>query len=159
MHRAMERADVIICTSPDYLETSTSSSPIGHGAASSLTGSTSRSSLMHIALDRGLPVACSLSGAASIAVGRLIYYKGFEHIIRAMAALMPGYSSSVTASARALEAVARDCGVSGRVHFLGEIIMTRSSLLLGKRRLSSFPHCRSEASGSYSWRRWPAAFP
>jgi len=57
------------------------------------------------------------------ALGRHVYYKGFEFLIRAMAqmpeaAVMLGGQGPLTAE---LERIARECGVAGRVHFLGRI--------------------------------------
>jgi len=123
MHRAMERADVIICTSPDYLETSHELQPhrarcrvIPYGIDISQFSHAHRHSTEASRLRARYP------GPLLIAVGRLIYYKGFEHIIRAMARVDARLLLVGDGPLRgALEAVARDCGVSGRVHFLGEI--------------------------------------
>jgi len=57
------------------------------------------------------------------ALGRHVYYKGFEFLIRAMAqmpeaAVMLGGQGPLTGE---LEHNARDCGVADRVHFVGRI--------------------------------------
>ena len=57
------------------------------------------------------------------ALGRHVYYKGFEFLIRAMAqmpeaAVMLGGQGPLTGE---LERIARECGVAGRVHFVGRI--------------------------------------
>ncbi len=60
------------------------------------------------------------------ALGRHVYYKGFEFLIRAMvqmpeAAVMLGGQGPLTSE---LERIARECGVADRVHFVGRIAET-----------------------------------
>ena len=61
-------------------------------------------------------------GFLLLAVGRLVYYKGFEYLIKAMrcvnATLLLVGDGPLR---RVLERVAEDSGVSGRVHFLGNV--------------------------------------
>ena len=57
------------------------------------------------------------------ALGRHVYYKGFEFLIRALASL-PGAALALGGQGPLtpeLERIAREAGVAGRVHFLGRI--------------------------------------
>jgi rhamnosyl/mannosyltransferase len=56
-------------------------------------------------------------------VGRLVYYKGFDHAIRALRQVEGAHLLLVgEGPLRAeLEALARECDVAGRVHFLGRL--------------------------------------
>ncbi len=57
-----------------------------------------------------------------LSVGRLVYYKGFEYLIRAMAKVDGRLLIVGDGPLRgSLEQVARDCGVADRVVFLGEV--------------------------------------
>src|ERR1019366_244956 len=57
-----------------------------------------------------------------LGVGRLIYYKGFEHAIRAMANIDAALVLVGRGPLRAsLEQLAREAGVAERVHFVGEV--------------------------------------
>ncbi len=74
-------------------------------------------------LDRAAWLRASYGSKRLIfAVGRHVYYKGFEYLIRAMreiqGLLLLGGSGPLT---NALRGVARDAGVSDRVHFLGRV--------------------------------------
>jgi rhamnosyl/mannosyltransferase len=63
-------------------------------------------------------------GPISLFVGHLRYYKGIDYLVRAMAAA-PGHALIIGAEATVrradLLALARDLGVAGRVHLLGEV--------------------------------------
>lgn len=125
MRRMMDRSAAIICTSPNYVETSRT-----------LSRYRDKCRIIPYGIDLGqfTPTPAIQAEAAGIraryggplllGVGRLIYYKGFEYAIEAL--------KHVTRDARLLvvgegalrgrlEAHARECGVAERVHFLGNI--------------------------------------
>jgi rhamnosyl/mannosyltransferase len=57
-----------------------------------------------------------------LSVGRLVYYKGFEYLIRAMAGVDATLLIIGNGPLRTeLETVARVAGVAARVHFLGQV--------------------------------------
>lgn len=57
-----------------------------------------------------------------LGVGRLVYYKGFEHLVRAMRGVEGRLVIVGEGPLRsALEREAEECGVGGRVHFAGEV--------------------------------------
>lgn len=121
LDRSLARADAIVATSPNYLETSTV-----------LQAHRGR---CHI-LPYGIPVEqfeqVDDAGVASIrdrygrrlviTVGRLIYYKGFDVLVRAMRDVDGSLLVVGDGPLRGeLEALAGNLGIAGRVHFLGEI--------------------------------------
>ena len=64
----------------------------------------------------------SAPGPIILAVGRLIYYKGFEFAIRAMAQLPATLLLVGDGPLRAsLEAISRELGITERVRFVGEV--------------------------------------
>jgi rhamnosyl/mannosyltransferase len=122
LHRALRRADAVVVASPNYLESS---------------------DVLRAFRDKcrvipfGIPVARferpDPAEVASIrerygprivlGVGRLIYYKGFEHLIRAMRDVRGRLLIAGSGPLRArLEEEARACGVGERVHFLGAVV-------------------------------------
>jgi glycosyltransferase involved in cell wall biosynthesis len=124
MDRLLERADAILCTSPDYMRGSDVLASLQHKchvvpygidkAQFDPTPEVLREAAAIRARFRGRPIV--------LGVGRLIYYKGFEHAIRAMrdvdAELVLVGDGPLRA---ALERLAREVGVAARVHFVGEI--------------------------------------
>jgi rhamnosyl/mannosyltransferase len=124
MDAVLRRADAILCTSPDYMAGSEVLEPVLHKCHVVPYG---------IDLDQFSANDDVLREAAAIrarfrnrplvlGVGRLIYYKGFEHAIRALthvdADLILIGSGPLRAS---LEHEARQAGVAERVHFVGEV--------------------------------------
>ena len=121
MHRVMERAAAIICTSPDYIE----SSPTLRRFRDKC-----RVIPLGIDLSKFTPTAEVKAAAAAVrerlggplvlGVGRLIYYKGFEYLVEAMREV-PGTLVLVGEGPLRgeLEAKARALGLVGRVHFAG----------------------------------------
>jgi glycosyltransferase involved in cell wall biosynthesis len=124
MDRLLERADAILCTSPDYMTGSAVLASLQHKchvvpygidtAQFEPTDEVLREAAAIRARFRNRPIV--------LGVGRLIYYKGFEHAIRAMrdvdAELVLVGDGPLRAS---LESLARELGVARRVHFVGEI--------------------------------------
>lgn len=121
LHAALRRSSAIITTSPNYLR----SSPVlaHHGER------------CHI-IPLGIPIdrfaSCDAGAAAAVrrqygeplivSVGRLVYYKGFEYLIRAMTRV-PGKLLIVGDGPLGpqLRALASELGVAERVVFLGKI--------------------------------------
>jgi glycosyltransferase involved in cell wall biosynthesis len=121
LHRALRRASAIITTSPNYLRTSR---VLAH-----------HQERCHV-IPLGIPIEsfdhCDPSATAAIrqeygdrlivSVGRLVYYKGFEYLIRAMT----GVSGKLLIVGEGplrdkLGALASELGVAERVVFLGKI--------------------------------------
>ena len=124
MNRILARADAIICTSPDYRD--------GSGVLASYRGKCHviphGIDLSQFALTREIEreaasIRARFPGRRIVlAVGRLIYYKGFEYVIRAIREVDAELLLVGTGPLRAsLEQTARECGVASRVHFLGEV--------------------------------------
>ncbi|MGO9710208.1 MAG: glycosyltransferase [Polyangiaceae bacterium] len=124
MRRVLDRADAIVCTSPNYMEGSDVLVPyrnkcrvIPYGIDESqfrrTPGIEEAAEAIRARFDRKPLV---------LAVGRLVYYKGFEYLVRAMrevdAQLLLVGGGPLK---EALEQTARDCGVASRVHFVGEV--------------------------------------
>ncbi len=121
LHRALGRSEAIIVTSPNYLRSS-----------AVLDRHRDRCHVIPL----GIPIEnfnrCDPRASAEIrrtygdrlivSVGRLVYYKGFEHLIRAM----PGIQGTLLVVGQGplrdkLMALASECGVADRVHFLGNV--------------------------------------
>lgn len=121
LRRALERADAVIAASPNYVE----SSPV-------LQRFKSKCSVIPfgVPLDEFDRVASSevsrirgrFGPRVVLGVGRLIYYKGFEHLVRAMKDV-DGHLLVVGEGPLrgALEREAERAGVGGRVTFLGHV--------------------------------------
>jgi rhamnosyl/mannosyltransferase len=121
LHAALRRSSAIIATSPNYL----ASSPV----------------LAHhrekcVVIPLGIPLqdfdSCDprrvadvrqqYGGRLIVSVGRLVYYKGFEYLIRAMTRVQGRLLIVGEGPLRGrLNALAADLGVSDRVTFLGRI--------------------------------------
>lgn len=121
LDRALSRCSAIIATSPDYLATS----PV-------LSAHRDRCHVIPYGISVEQFEQCDRPAARRIrekygerliiSVGRLVYYKGFEYLIRAMAKVQGTLLIIGDGPLRAsLEQEARDCGVSDRVVFLGEL--------------------------------------
>lgn len=124
MSRVLARADAIVATTPNYIESSEvlrryrdkcTVIPFGIDRSQfELTGEVESKVVEIRARYGGAPLVLS--------VGRLVYYKGFEYVIRAMrdvgARLLIVGEGPLRAT---LEAAARECGVGDRVHFLGAV--------------------------------------
>ena len=123
MHRVLSRADRIICTSPNYLDSSPDLAPhrdrcvvIPYGID---LGQWERTPALEA---RARDLRARYGGPLLVAVGRLIYYKGFEHAIRAMREIDGTLLIVGEGPLRgSLEALARACGVANRVHLVGEV--------------------------------------
>lgn len=121
LHAVLRRSDAIITTSPNYLRTSSVLSrhkercrviPIGIRIADFTHGDPEQVSAIRRQYGEQIVVS----------VGRLVYYKGFEYLIRAMTRV-PGHLLIVGKGPlrEALVALASKLGVGDRVHFLGKL--------------------------------------
>jgi rhamnosyl/mannosyltransferase len=124
MDRVLARADAILCTSPDYMQ-----------GSDVLVRFRSKCHVLPYGIDTTQfdPSPKMRDEAAKIrarfhdrplvlGVGRLIYYKGFEHAIRAMKHVDAELLLVGDGPLRAmLEQTAREAGVAERVHFVGEV--------------------------------------
>lgn len=119
LHAALRRSAAIIATSPNYVQTS-----------SVLMRHQQRCHVIPL----GIPVEefdrCDPQAAAAVrqrygdrivvSVGRLVYYKGFEHLIRAMVQVRGNLLIIGQGPLRGpLQTLAAELGVADRVHFLG----------------------------------------
>ena len=121
----LRRADVVVATSPNYLRESrvlarvrSKCSVVPYGIDLSLYARTPEREAEAAAIRE------RFSGKPLLfAVGRLIYYKGFEHAIRALS-LVPDAVLLIAGEGPLrgmLEGVARASGVADRVTFLGDV--------------------------------------
>jgi len=127
--RVLDRADVVIATSPELLEYSTVLPryrdkvrvvPYGIDLEQFTESDALRSEARAVRERFG-------AGPLLLAVGRLIYYKGFEFAIRALP-LVPSARLLIIGNGPLrgqLEGLARELGVAERVTFLGEIMNER----------------------------------
>ena len=124
MDKVLARADAIVCTSPDYRDGSNVLAPyrdkcrvIPHGIDLSQFERTREVDLEAAAIRArfgGRPIV--------LGVGRLVYYKGFDYLVRAMRDVDAELLLVGTGPLRSLlERTALESGVSARVHFLGEV--------------------------------------
>src|ERR1019366_6556486 len=124
MDRLLDRADAILCTSPDYMAGSEVLAPflkkchvVPYGIDASQFEATEDVLAKAAAIRARFRNRPLLLG-----VGRLIYYKGFEYAIRAMADIDAELVLIGSGPLRgSLEQLAREAGVAERVHFVGEI--------------------------------------
>ena len=121
LHQALSRASSIICTSPNYID----SSPV-------LARHRDRCHVLPFSIDTDRfaradegevrALRAKYGDRVVIAVGRLVSYKGFEHLVRAMSdvrgALILIGRGPLKAS---LQAIAHEAGVAHRVTFLESV--------------------------------------
>ncbi len=121
LHRALRSSSAIIATSPNYLQTS----PV-------LAAHRDRCHVVPYGIDITEFQHCDPAAIARvrrqfgerliISVGRLVYYKGFEYLIRAMSGVQGKLLIIGDGPLRSeLQNLAADLGVSGKVVFAGEI--------------------------------------
>lgn len=150
MHRVMAKAAAIICTSPQYLASSPTLQRFRHKCRIIPMGiDLSRWEITPRVEQEAAAIAARYPGRRLIAVGRLIYYKGFEHLIRAMASVDAQLLLVGDGPQRPkLLALARSVGVSERVHFLGSVPDALLPAHYRACQLFAFPSvARSEAYG------------
>jgi len=118
--RFLANCDALIATSPDYVESSPDLSRLRKRTVVIPYG---------IAVEEfrdppasAVAIRSARSGPLLLAVGRLVYYKGFEYLIRAMnqidaTLLLIGDGPLL----QPLQNLAQDLGVANRIEFLGEM--------------------------------------
>jgi glycosyltransferase involved in cell wall biosynthesis len=123
MRLVMERADAVVATSPDYLASSEELQPylkkcqvIPYGIDLDRFQPEPRDTLAAAEIRKRFP------GPIILAVGRLIYYKGFDIAIKAMAQVPAILLLVGEGPLRGtLEALSREFGLTQRVHFIGGV--------------------------------------
>jgi rhamnosyl/mannosyltransferase len=121
LHAFLRRTQAILATSPQYVPSS-----------SVLRSHTARCEIVPLGLRLAgtngplHPVAAQLRQRYGqrilLTVGRMVYYKGFEYLIQAMAQVNGVLLLVGEGPLRSkLEEVAERSGVAGKVHFLGEV--------------------------------------
>ncbi len=121
LFRVLDRADAIICFSPNYRDSSKNLLPfrekcrvIPHGIDLRRFENADEGAVREIRERFGHRIV--------LGVGRLVYYKGFEYLVRAIretdATLLIIGAGPLH---DAIVGVARECGVQERVHLVGEV--------------------------------------
>ena len=121
MDRLLARSAAIVATSPAYIRASPILSRFVDRCCTIPWG-IDVSGIVCATANAVRAVRARYPGPLVLSVGRLVYYKGFEYLIRAMqnvnANLMLVGSGPLQ---RKLQQLAADCGVAGRVHFPGKV--------------------------------------
>ncbi|MEO5356650.1 MAG: glycosyltransferase [Nitrospirae bacterium YQR-1] len=123
MHRLMRRADAIVTTTPTYITCSRHLTPYEHKAVTIPIGV----STGHLAADSEKVAALKklYNGRKIIfSLGRLIYYKGYEHLIRAAMELDDSYAVIIGGEGPLkdrLNSMIKSLGLDGRVFLPGRI--------------------------------------
>jgi rhamnosyl/mannosyltransferase len=148
VQEAMRRASRIIVSSRQYGDTSAELKPhhdkievIPHGVDPAKHAVAEPEAVRRIQSRYGPHIA--------IAIGRLVPFKGFEILIRAMQTV-PGNLLLIGEGPlrNYLEAVARECGISGRVFFMGKIDNAQITNYLAAADVFSMPSIsRAESFG------------
>ncbi|MBF0465026.1 MAG: glycosyltransferase [Nitrospirae bacterium] len=123
MHWLMKRADAIITTTPTYITCSRHLNPFEHKAVTIPIGVATE----HLASNKEEVAAIrKLHEGKKIifSLGRLIYYKGYEHLIKAASELGEGYSVIIAGEGplrERLSNMVKSMGLSDRVFLPGHI--------------------------------------
>ena len=121
LRRLMARANGIISFSPNYISSSSVLSRhrdkchvIPHGIDSQ--------NFLHPAAEEVAEINDRYGSRIVLAVGRLVYYKGFEYLIRAVAGTNATLLLIGTGPLQGhLQSLARSLRIADRIHFLGDI--------------------------------------
>jgi len=121
--RLLERADLILATSPKLLEESAALEGFRHKARAVPIGIAESREQFE---DNEIGLARAKTGARGLvfSLGRLVPYKGFEYLVRAAASLAPDVRVLIGGEGPLrgeLERLIRDCGVQDRVTLLGRL--------------------------------------
>jgi glycosyltransferase involved in cell wall biosynthesis len=121
LHLAMRRSSAVIATSPNYVRTSPILSRY-HDRCHVIPLGIAVEDFIRCEPERAAAVRRQYGDRLVVSVGRLVYYKGFEYLIRAM----PGVQSTLLIIGegplrRQLSKLASELGVADRVHFLGKV--------------------------------------
>lgn len=120
LHRFLRRADAILATSPDYA----ASSPVlrRHGDRVHVVPFGIDAEAFATRPEEADAVRARHGPRMVLAVGRLVYYKGFDYLVRAMAGVDATLVIVGDGPLRgALERRAREVGAAERVHFAGAV--------------------------------------
>lgn len=121
LHRFLRGAHAVLASSPDYAR----SSPVlrAHADRVRIVPFGIRAKEFQAAdADEAARLRARFGPRVVLAVGRLVYYKGFDYLIRAMAAVDGTLVILGDGPLRgALDAVAREAGVADRVAFEGSV--------------------------------------
>lgn len=121
LHRALARASSIICTSPNYIDSSPVLARHRH-RCHVLPFSIATDRFTRAGEEEVLTLRRRYGDRVVLAVGRLVGYKGFEHLIRAMAGVRARLVLVGDGPLKAsLERIARDAGVADKVVFLERV--------------------------------------
>jgi rhamnosyl/mannosyltransferase len=123
MDRVLRRADAVICTSPNYIDSSLTLRKVRSKCRVIPFGiDLSRFAPTPVMEARAREIRARYDGPIALSVGRHVYYKGFEYAVEAMRDVK-GHLLLVGDGPlrRALESRARAFGVERSVHFLGEL--------------------------------------
>lgn len=121
LDRALARAAAIVCTSPQYVETSRALAPHRERCVV-LPFGVPTGPLAHIDAAEVARIRAQHGPRLVLAVGRLVPYKGFGYLVRAMQAVDARLVIVGTGPERAaLEAEATAAGVTERVDFVGSV--------------------------------------
>jgi rhamnosyl/mannosyltransferase len=121
MAAALKRASAVIATSPNYLPHSSVLSAVPHKCRVIPYG-IDAARFEHPDAARIAAIRPRHRGPVFLAIGRLVHFKGFEYLIRAMA----GVSGTLLLIGdgplrNQLRELSRESGVADRVHFLGPV--------------------------------------
>lgn len=120
MNFFLEHASAILCATPNHITYSDTLGPFREKCVVVPYGIDLEAMKVTASVrDRAAEIRARIGGPIILAVGRLVYYKGFEHAIRALRDI-PNARLVIVGDGplkESLEACARDEGVSDRVHF------------------------------------------
>jgi rhamnosyl/mannosyltransferase len=145
----MERAHCIVATSPNYVATSDELAPYRDRVGIVPYGIDLEPYQDPVHDERARVFRARLGEKVILAAGRLIYYKGFEVLLEALARLDAHLVIVGEGPLRAsLEAKARSLGIAGRVTFTGGIHQSEIPAWYRAADVFAFPSiARSEAFG------------
>ena len=121
VHRLLARASAIIVSSPQYLATS----PVLRRHARKcrvIPFGVDAEELAHVDPAEVARIRAAHGDRIVLAAGRLVYYKGLDHLVRAMRSVRGRLLIAGDGPLRSrLERLAADCGVADRVALLGAV--------------------------------------
>lgn len=121
LHRALRLSSAIIATSPNYIESSEVLS-LHRSRCSVIPHGIELERFERLQAEKVAEIRSQYGPRIVLSVGRLIYYKGFDHLIRAMARVDGRLLIVGNGPLRSkLEEQARELGVGERIVFLGEV--------------------------------------
>jgi len=121
LNSALRRAAAVIATSPNYLPHSSVLSAVPHKCRVIPNG-IKVEHFARVSPARTAPLRARYPGPMFLAIGRLVGFKGFEYLIRAVARV-PGSLVIIGEGPLGdqLRELSHTCGAAGRVHFPGGV--------------------------------------